>query len=404
MPFPALIPSSRLWIPGTEPTEAHAAMSGAEARVRTGSVRVDGELRLSFIGISESEMLAIDTHAEEVGIVWRGFTLPGSVFDGLNPADFLPNGYQWIYLDAPEVEDYPCGGHIVSVIFGMVPVDGVMALGADLTTSWSITTATPVRARGADLATEWTITNGEALPRPPISGVGADLVTTWSIRTLTIKSLDPVFDYDFSDESTVTLSGTEITAITSKGSRAWTLTKSSTGPQYVTGINGRKCVDWGAAAHSRYLRNTDTTETTVGEIWVVLDANLGSAFGGYYGLVTATVDDTNANEWFAVGYQGLAGFDEAGAKIDQAFVNGSATNTFASVLPAINSPCILRLKRSSGVLTLQNGVQIGNDRDNPNRGWGGLVGRVIGFPAVLDAESVDVALTVLSSDWGITIP
>jgi hypothetical protein len=213
-----------------------------------------------------------------------------------------------------------------------------------------------------------------------------------------------VFDYDFSDESTVTLSGTEITAITSKGSRAWTLTKSSTGPQYVTGINGKKCVDWGAAGHGNYLRNTDTTETTVGEIWVVLDANLGSTFSGYRGLVTTTVDDTNANEWFVVGYQGLAGFDGDGAKIDQAFVNGSATNTFASVLPAINSPCILRLKCSSGVLTLQNGVQIGNDRDNASRGWGGLVGRVIGFPVVLDAESVDVALAVLSSDWGITIP
>ena len=403
MPFPSLIPSSRLWSPGTEPTETHAAMNGAEARVRTGSVKVDGQLRLSFIGISESEMLAIDAHVEEAGILWLGFTLPGAVFDGLESADFQPNGYQWIYLDAPEVEDYQCGGHIVSIILGMIPADNVMARGADLATSWSISTTTSVQARGADLTTEWTMTNGEAQPRPPISGVGADLVTTWSIQTYRIQSLNPVFDYDFSDESTVTLSGTEITAITSKGSRAWTLTKSSTGPQYVTGINGKKCADWGSAGHSNYLRNTDTTETTVGEIWVVLDANLGSTFAGYYGLVTTTVDDANSNEWFVVGYQGLAGFTEAGAKLNQAFVNGSATNTFASVLPAINSPCILRLKRSSGVLTLQNGVLIGNDRNNANRGWGGLVGRVIGFPAVLDAESVDVALTVLANDWGITL-
>lgn len=181
MAFPALIPSSRLWSPGDRPTEAHAASTGAEARVRLGSVEVDGRLQLTFIGVNQSEMLAIDAHVEEVGINWQTFTLPGSVFDGLTQSDFLPAGYGWIYLEAPEVQDYPCGGHIVAVSFGIVPVDGVAAPGAEIATRWAIRTAAPVIARGASLTTEWLIRPGEGLPKPGIVAPGATLTTTWAI-------------------------------------------------------------------------------------------------------------------------------------------------------------------------------------------------------------------------------
>ena len=87
--------------------------------------------------------------------------------------------------------------------------------------------------------------------------------------------LSPVLWYDFADEATVTTSGTQITAVTSKGSRAWTLLKSATGPQYVTGINSKKCLDWGSSNHSNYLRNTDTTTTAIAEIYVVMDGAFG---------------------------------------------------------------------------------------------------------------------------------
>jgi hypothetical protein len=156
-------------------------MAVAEARVRLGSVEIDGRLQLTFIGISESEMLAIDAHVEAVGINWQHFTLPGSVFDGLNQSDFLPAGYGWIYLEAPEVEDYQCGGHTVAVSLGIVPVDGVAAPGADVSTRWSIRTAAPVFARGADITTEWLIQPGEALPRPAPIAPGAALTTAWAI-------------------------------------------------------------------------------------------------------------------------------------------------------------------------------------------------------------------------------
>lgn len=181
MPFPALIPSSRLWSPGDRPTESHAAMTGAEARVQLGSVDIDGRLQLTFIGITESEMLAIDAHVEEVGINWQPFTLPGSVFDGLNQSDFLPAGHGWIFLEAPEVEDYQCGGHRVAISLGIVPIDGVAAPGADITTRWSIRTAAPVIARGASLTTEWLIRAGEALPKPRPIAPGAALTTAWAI-------------------------------------------------------------------------------------------------------------------------------------------------------------------------------------------------------------------------------
>lgn len=235
-------------------------------------------------------------------------------------------------------------------------------------------------------------------------GIGQQ-ANTWPIPG-PIASLSPVLWYDFADEATVTVASSQITQVADKGSRNWTLTKSTTGPAYTSGINGRKCVDWGAAGHLNFLRNTSTTSTAIGEIYIVLDANLGNTFPDYYGLVSETT-----NKYYAIGRLFASGFDNMNEvpAHNQAFINASTTNVYASgVLPAVNSPSILRLNRSDGnAYTSTNGFQIGNDRNYAasgyTRGWGGLIGEVVVFSAQLSGANRTTVLNWLSAKWGIPL-
>lgn len=214
-----------------------------------------------------------------------------------------------------------------------------------------------------------------------------------------IPALAPVLWYDFADEATVTTSGTELTQITDKGSRNWTLTKTTTGPQYVVGINSLKCVDWGSSAHSNRLKNTNTTPTNVAEMYFILDAAFDSTFPDYNGLVGGTADPVNLT-----GNANQSGFAGAFSQWNTVLVNGSASNGINSVLPTINSPSLLCIKNSDDTaVTLGNGFQIGMDRNNAFRGWFGLIGEVVCFSSVLDSTDRDSLQTWLASKWGITL-
>lgn len=220
-----------------------------------------------------------------------------------------------------------------------------------------------------------------------------------------IPGLSPVIWYDFADEATVTVVSSQITQITDKGSRGWTLSKGTTGPGYATGINSLKCVDWGSAGHQNYLRNTSASSTAIGEVYLVLDANFGSTFPDYNGLIT----DATGETWYATAQQGIAGFDITNGTpaFNQAFINSSASNVYSSaILPSVNSASILRLNRSDGnAYTTTKGLQIGNDRSyyTLNRGWGGLIGEIVGFSAQLNSANRSSVLTWLGGKWGISV-
>jgi hypothetical protein len=213
-----------------------------------------------------------------------------------------------------------------------------------------------------------------------------------------IPALSPILWYDFADEATVTTSGTELTQITDKGSRNWTLTKTTTGPQYVTGINSKKCADWGSSTHSNRLRNTSSTSTDVAEMYIVLDAAFDSTFPDYNGLAGGTADPVNLTG--SPSAAAFAGF----SSWSRAFVNGSTTNTFNSVLPAINSASLLRIKKADDTaVELTTGFQIGMDRNNADRGWFGLIGEVVCFSSVLGSTDRDAVQSFLAAKWSITL-
>lgn len=215
-----------------------------------------------------------------------------------------------------------------------------------------------------------------------------------------IPYLSPLFWYDFSDEASVTVSSSRITTVTDKGSIKWDLTKSTTGPLYGTGINGLKCVDWGTPGHSNYLRNTSSTSTSISEVYIVLDGNFGTGFAEYYGLITGATGG-----FYVTGY----GFNGSPSLIDssgfnQAFINNGATSGFGAVLPTINNPALMRLRRSDGtaVTTIQ-GLQFGQERTSGGRGWGGFMGEIVGFSSILGTSDRTLLQTFLATKWGLTL-
>ena len=213
--------------------------------------------------------------------------------------------------------------------------------------------------------------------------------------------LSPVLWYDFADETTVTTSGTEITAVTSKGSRAWTLSKSATGPQYVTGINSKKCLDWGSSNHNNYLRNTDTTTTAIAEIYVIMDGAFGGTYTSFGGLITSSSDPG----WRISGNS--TSYNQDGTGFDRAYINGGTTDRFSTshfTSPSVDDPSIIRiLNNGSASFNATQGVQLGNDRTNAGRGWLGLIGEVICFSSVLSSTDRDSLQTWLAANRGITL-
>ena len=211
----------------------------------------------------------------------------------------------------------------------------------------------------------------------------------------------PVLWYDFADESTVTVASSQITAVTSKGTRAWTLTKSSTGPGYVTGINSLKSLDWGSSQHSNYLRSTDSTTTAIGEVYAVVDGAFGGSFSTYAGLMSGT----GGSSWYFLGFSGA--WTAAGTNLNQVFINGSATNRVSSdpfSSPSIDSPAIIRVNNStSATFNLTDGFEIGNDRDNASRGWFGLVGEYIVYSSVLSSDQRSLVMNYLATKWNVTL-
>lgn len=214
--------------------------------------------------------------------------------------------------------------------------------------------------------------------------------------------LAPILWYDFSDEATVTTASGQITQITDKGSRGWTLTKSATGPTYATTINGKKCSDWGTVSHSNFLRNTSSTSTNIAEIYCVQDSSDSSSFangGSNSGLLGSYADTTSTIIVNGTGF----GF-EGPFNINRLYMNGGTPNNWLSVFPAIASPSLIRITKNDGdVIATDGGFQIGKDRGNANRGWRGLIAEVICFSSVLSSTDRNSLQMWLAFKWGITL-
>jgi len=206
-----------------------------------------------------------------------------------------------------------------------------------------------------------------------------------------LADLSPVLWYDFADAATVTVESSQITTVVDKGSAARDLAKSTTGPSYVDGINGLKCVDWGSSPHANFLRNTSSTAFTLAEVYIVQDAAFGGNAPNFNGLVGSALNETI--RFSASGSAtSISGFTSV-------FMGTSTTASNPST-SLLDSPSLIRL-RLSFPTSITAGFILGNETTNfgLNRGWYGLVGEVIGFGDFLSDASRGALIGLLSSKW-----
>lgn len=163
--FPTLYPSTRIFTPGDYPHTPFQTFSARNRRVLHSNALNTSGLRLTFVRLSQSDMLSVLSHYNGQQGEFIPFAIPSSILEGFTAADFLPAGHLWRYASPPEVEDF-CGPyHDVTVVLESVGAEAVIATGLSLVIVASMTggsAALGATAPGAQLTITATLTAGSA--------------------------------------------------------------------------------------------------------------------------------------------------------------------------------------------------------------------------------------------------
>ena len=186
--FPSLIPSSRIFTPGVYPHTPYQAMSGIEGRVRHSNVMLTSTLRLTFISLTEANMLSILSHYNSKQGGFIAFTIPSQLLNGVSAAaDYTLTGYLWRYVQPPIIDDIPCAGHSVELTLESVPPEAVVVSGLASTVLITLTPGDAAAANGIQQQVTITLSGGQA------GGSGADFTITSSIAGGVVTVVDPNF-------------------------------------------------------------------------------------------------------------------------------------------------------------------------------------------------------------------
>jgi len=180
--FPALVPSSRTFTPGEYPATAFSGFSGAQNRVRHSNVLLAAQLRLTFLGLTQAQMLDIWNHYSGRRGQFRSFDLPVEVVSYGSITDYVPGNYLWRYAGPGSVEDLPCGGHNVSLTLETVPPVAASVVGADLFLRLRLSAGVAAGgeyAPGINEAITLSVTGGAAF----VAQNGIDSALTLSLET-----------------------------------------------------------------------------------------------------------------------------------------------------------------------------------------------------------------------------
>lgn len=115
--FPALRPQARTYTLGQHPASSLAVLTGEETSIRHTNASTNYFLSLTFVGLTEEEHFAINSHYVIHGR-FQPFDLSSTVLEGGGFA--LPTNYQWIYSDKPQTS-YAPGVITTSVQVQLVP-------------------------------------------------------------------------------------------------------------------------------------------------------------------------------------------------------------------------------------------------------------------------------------------
>jgi hypothetical protein len=96
---------------------------------------IDQQLQLTFVALTEAQMLSIHTHYINRQGRYLSFAIPDSLLSGmLAPASFTPIASSWLYAGSPKVEDVPgLSRYTVSVELVNAPPENATARGSAFT-------------------------------------------------------------------------------------------------------------------------------------------------------------------------------------------------------------------------------------------------------------------------------
>lgn len=282
--FPTLTPSSRTFTPGRHPHSEIPTLNGLQVRVMSSNVILEQQLRLSFIGLTEAQMLSIRSHYIGQQGRFLSFVIPDSLLSGMTtPAYFTPTAYSWIYSSSPQVEDIPgTQRYTVSVELITVPPEGANLNGADFTVSIGLVAGlaeASVNNAGATFTVTASIEGGVVADN---SSAGFDLSVAASFvgGAATVPSSDP----DFASVSLLLhLNGTNGgTTFTDSSSNAVSMTRGGNAALSTTFVKyGTASVVWDG--NGDFLRTPSSALFTFGtgdftiEFWSYFDASFNTA-------------------------------------------------------------------------------------------------------------------------------
>jgi hypothetical protein len=139
--FPAIKPTSRLYVPGLVPSALRTSLSGVAVGFRRGNRRISQTLDLSFSHLTEAEMLRIKDHYVNSSGTFEIFFLSAEIWaDHANPPVPLISDFAWRYADQPVIEDASYDRFTVSVKLQTEPIDP-----GDFILDGGLAAATPAR-------------------------------------------------------------------------------------------------------------------------------------------------------------------------------------------------------------------------------------------------------------------
>lgn len=130
--FPSLAPSSRTFTPGEYPHTPFTSLSGVQNRVRNSTVMLASQLQLTFVALTEADMLSILSHYNGQQGNYLSFAVPSILLSGVTAADYTLAGYAWRYIEPPQVEDFGIQRHTVTITLESVPGEGGSVGGLEL--------------------------------------------------------------------------------------------------------------------------------------------------------------------------------------------------------------------------------------------------------------------------------
>ncbi len=204
---------------------------------------------------------------------------------------------------------------------------------------------------------------------------------------------------DFSDTSSITLVGGNISQINDKSGNNFHATQSTAADRPgQTTQNGLNCGNWGTTTNSKSLKyspggtSNNWREIAIVGVWIG-----SNGFTDYSGLFTGSTDvgtasgvglvgdGNNGETWYGIG---------SASWCSAVILNGTVTST---AFPAIKTPFVIQAYRTSDIGV--NGYAVGFDRINSDRGWLGSICEVVAYNRELTTQERLILRNNLKQKW-----